>query len=145
MENNVPEPWNCFPARKKQASAQYAELPQWPLKLSKLPTLSPFFHKAHLLIAADCTAFTYDQFRSKAARGRVVTIGCPDTEGDVILDKLRAIITLNDILSIRLVRMDAACCQSWVSKIIDLVVHSGKNIPLQITTVFAEGEDVCEA
>lgn len=73
-----------------------------------------------------------------------MTIGCPDIDGESLSQKIRDVIRLNDIQSIRLVRMNALCC----SKIADIVVmainKSEKDIPLQITTVFAEGENVEE-
>ena len=30
----------------------------WPIKLWKAPMVSPYYHKAHLLIASDCSAFS---------------------------------------------------------------------------------------
>ncbi len=138
-------PWDCPDTFGKYAytvAPGQAHLCQWPLKLSKVSALSPYFHKAHLLIAADCSAFSYMRFHSGLLNGRVLTIGCPDLEGGTFLERISQIVRLNDILSIRLVRMDAPCCASLADAVVQAVRKSGKDIPLQITTVFAEGENV---
>lgn len=115
---------------------------QWPLKLSKVSNVSPYFHKSHLVIAADCSAYAYMRFHQSLLCGRLLTIGCPDLEGDALFQKIRDVIRLNDVQSIRLVRMDAPCCARIADEIIMAIGKSGKDIPLQITTVFAEGENV---
>ena len=51
---------------------------QWPLKLMRISALSPFFHRAHLLLAADCTAFSYTRFDAAFGAGKTLVIGCPD-------------------------------------------------------------------
>ena len=51
-------PWKNFDEfDPTQFSEQSSELMQWPIKLWKAPIVSPYYHGAHLLIAADCTAF----------------------------------------------------------------------------------------
>jgi len=138
-------PWNCpntFGKYANTAAPGQAHLCQWPLKLSKVSPVSPYFHKAHLLIAADCSAFSYVRFHSGLLSGRVLAIGCPDMEGDTFLERISQVVQLNDILSIRLVRMDAPCCAALADAVVLAVRKSGKDIPVQITTVFAEGENV---
>lgn len=83
-------------------------------------------------------------FHKSLLHGRVLTIGCPDIEGTSFTCKISEIIRLNDILSIHLVRMDAPCCKELADTVVMAIKRSGKDIPLQITTVFAEGELVNE-
>ena len=103
-----------------------------------------FWAPMHLLLAADCSAFSYMGFHEGMLRGRVLTIGCPDIEGGGYLAKLEEILRLNDILSIRVVRMDAPCCRVFADAVIMAVRRSRKDIPVQFTTVFTEGEHVGE-
>ena len=147
MPENIAEMlWECPDTfGKEQEDRDHpgsCELVQWPLKLTKVSPVSPYFHKAHLLIAADCSAFSYADFHRGLVRRRVLAIGCPDLEEDRLLDKFSQIVALNDILSIRIVRTDAPCCQKWIPELIAAVKKSGKAIPMQITTVFTGGEDV---
>lgn len=102
-----------------------------------------YYHRANLLIAADCSAYSYLRFHH-FAQGKVLTIGCPDMEGDAFAQKIEEVLRLNDILSIHLVRMDAPCCRRITEIVMNAVQESRKAIPLQITTVFAEGENLAE-
>jgi hypothetical protein len=139
------KPWDSpgtFGKRLYNPAPGQTHLCQWPLKLSKVSNISPYFHKAHLMIAADCSAYSYMRFHQALLRGRLLTIGCPDIEGEALFQKIREVIRLNDIQSIRLVRMDAPCCHRIADAVIMAIKKSGKDIPLQITTVFAEGENV---
>ena len=60
MISNDFNPWKNFDNYHEQMfDDKSSDLVQWPVKLWKVPIVSPYFHHAHLLIAADCTAFTY--------------------------------------------------------------------------------------
>jgi hypothetical protein len=143
MTDKASMPWDCPDTYGKNTYSfkeGQAHLCQWPLKMTMIPALSPYFHRAHLLVAADCTAFSYSRFHMSLLEGRVLIIGCPETDGDRFTDKLGQIIRLNDIMSIAVVRMDAPCCQCLASAVVEAVRFTKKDIPIQITTVFAEGE-----
>ena len=55
----------------KQFADKSSELVQWPIKLWKAPIVSPYYHHAHLLVAADCSAFAYPGFHDMYAKGKV--------------------------------------------------------------------------
>ena len=113
---------------------------QWPLKLMQISPIAPYFHMAHLLIAADCSAFSYARFSEVFISGRTLVIGCPVESGDDFAEKFEHIINLNDILSVTLVRMDAPCCRRMTDAVMSSIRKSGKDIPLRLTTLFSEGE-----
>lgn len=145
MNNENWNPWDSpdtFGKSLYHMAPGQTHMVQWPLKLSKVSDVSPYFHKAHLVIAADCSAYAYMRFHQSLLCGRLLTIGCPDLEGDRLFRKIYDVIRLNDIQSIRLVRMDAPCCSGIADEVLMAIKKSRKDIPLQITTVFAEGEDV---
>ena len=77
---------------------QSSELMQWPIKLWKAPIVSPYYHHAHLLVAADCSAFSYPNFHNAYAKGKVTLICCMDTDFD-IMSKLSQILLHNEIMS----------------------------------------------
>ena len=56
------------------------------------------------------------------------------------LAKKHDIVRLNDVLSIRPVRMDAPCCKGPTDAAVMAIRRSKKDLPLQITTIFSEGE-----
>ena len=147
MDGSDWRPWdipNTFGKSIFNTTPGQTHLYQWPLKLSKVSNVSPYFHKAHLLIAADCSAYSYMRFHQSLLRGRLLTIGCPDIEGEALSQKIRDVIRLNEIQSIRLVRMDVPCCSEIADIVVMAIKKSGRDIPLQITTVLAEGENVEE-
>ena len=60
-----------------------SELRQWPVQIKLVPVNAPYFDGAHLLIAADCTAYAYANFHQEFIRGKITLIGCPKLdEGD---------------------------------------------------------------
>jgi hypothetical protein len=125
----------------QQSVEQWQPPLQWPLKLMRVSSVSPYFHRARLLIAADCAAFTRERFNTMT-HGKILVIGCPDAYGTSFYEKLAEIVRLNEILSITLVRMDAECCGRMTDAVILAIRNSGKDITLQLTTVFTEGEIV---
>ena len=48
---------------------------QWPIQLALIPPRWDFY-RGTIVIAADCTAFVMDRFRSMMAKGDPVIIGC---------------------------------------------------------------------
>lgn len=145
MSKSKAMPWDCpdtFGRDTYRPDEGQAHLCQWPLKMTMIPATSPYFHHAHLLLAADCSAFSYRSFHSAFLRDRVLLIGCPESDGDRFADKLEQILRLNDIRSVTVARMDAPCCASLSGTVVSAVRASRKDIPVQITTVFTEGEIV---
>ena len=115
---------------------------QFPLKLMRISPISPYFHRARLVLSADCAAFSYERFREICSTNSTLVIGCPDGFGEDFKKKLEQILTLNEIQSIMLVRMDANCCRRMTDAVIRAIRSAKRDIPLRITTLFTEGEIV---
>ena len=47
------------------APATSSQLRQWPVQIKLAPVNAPYFNDAHLLIAADCTAYAYGRFHPR--------------------------------------------------------------------------------
>ena len=118
-----------------------SDLVQWPVKLWKIPTVSPYFHHANLLVEADCTAFSYPGFHDGLSRGRVPLICCPENDFDITV-KLADIFRSNDIASVTIVAMDAPCCADFKDMVLAAVKQSHMPVPVQITTLFVDAEIV---
>ena len=143
MNTNTHElPWNCkdtYGHKLFRSDPGQAHLRQWPLKIKLISPLAPYFHKAHLMLAADCAAYSYTHFHN-ILKNKVLIIGCPELDGEEFFEQLKTIVKVNDILSITVARMDAPCCGTLADTVISAVKASGKDIPIQITTIFTEGE-----
>ena len=111
---------------------------QWPIKLELVSDRNPMFDGKHLLIAADCSAFTRPSIINEFGKDGVKIIGCPKL-GVVDLDKLKAIFRNNDIGSVTVVRMEVPCCGPLALKVREAVESSGKAIPLDVITLTRSG------
>ena len=49
-------------------------LSQWPIQIKLVPVNAPYFNDADLLIAADCTAYSYSRFHEDFIKGRITLI-----------------------------------------------------------------------
>ena len=123
-----------------QASAPVtSQLQQWPVQIKLAPVNAPYFKGAHLLIAADCTAYAYGNFHNEFIRGRVTLIGCPKLDEGDYAEKLTRILTFNDIKSVTIVRMEVPCCGGIENAVKRALQASGKFLPWQVVTVTTDG------
>lgn len=116
-----------------------SQLTNWPVQIKLAPVSAPYFDGASLLVAADCSAFTYATFHSKLLAGRVCLIGCPKLDGVDYTEKLTEIIRQNDIRSLTIVRMEVPCCGGLEMAAKNALQASGKFIPWQVVTVNIDG------
>ena len=125
-------------------SAPASRLMQWPVQIKLLPVQAPFYQGARLLIAADCTAFSWADFHERFMKGRITLIGCPKLDEGDYAEKLTEIIRSNDIKSVTVVRMEVPCCGGLELAAKKALQQSGKFIPWQVVTVTVDGRLVEE-
>lgn len=113
-------------------------LRQWPVQLQLVPHNAPYFSSADLLIAADCTAFSYGDFHS-FMKDKITLIGCPKLDDADYSEKLTAILKSNRINSITVIRMEVPCCGGIVHAVKTAMVNSGELIPWRIVTISTDG------
>ena len=111
----------------------------WPVQLKLTPVKSKYFDGAHLLIAADCTAYAYGSFHEDFIDGRALLIGCPKLDAVDYAEKLGEILYANDVRSVTLVRMQVPCCGGLELAAKRAIAASGKDIPLSVVTVASDG------
>ena len=121
------------------ASPAASQLRQWPVQIKLAPVNAPYFDGAHLLIAADCTAYAYGNFHQDFIRNRVTLIGCPKLDAVDYSEKLTAIIAQNDIKSVTIVRMEVPCCGGIEHAAKRALQQSGRFIPWQVVTITTDG------
>ena len=132
------------PAFDQEAVETGSRLNQWPVQLRLTPVRAACFQGAHLLISADCTAYTRGDFHQRFLSGRVTLIGCPKLDQVDYAAKLAAILSENDIRDICLVRMEVPCCGGMEFAIRRALEQSGKQIPLHITVLSTNGKIIQE-
>ena len=90
---------------------------------------------------ADCSAFSYPGFHDALSKGRIPLICCPENDFDITV-KLADIFSLNDIASVTIVTMDKPCCAELKDMVLRAVKASRLPIPVQITNLFVDAEEV---
>ena len=116
-----------------------SQLNNFPVQIKLAPVNAPFFQDADLLIAADCTAFSYGNFHNDFMRNRITLIGCPKLDSVNYAEKLADIFRNNNIRSITVTRMTVPCCGGLPFAVKNALAMSGKEIPLHIVTIKPDG------
>ena len=116
-----------------------SQLRQWPVQIKLAPVNAPYFHQAHLLVAADCTAYAYGAFHQDFIRGKVTLIGCPKLDSVDYSEKLTEILRQNEVKSLTIVRMEVPCCGGIQNAAVTALKNSGKFIPWQVVTISTDG------
>ena len=117
-----------------------SQLGQWPCQIKLVPVNAPYFQGAKLLIAADCTAFSYGNFHNEFMKGKITLVGCPKLDRVDYSEKLTEIIRTNDIKSVTVVRMEVPCCGGLENAAKKAIQNSGKFIPWQVITISVDGK-----
>ena len=133
---------NAVPAAPFHLQSQ---LTNWPVQIKLAPVRAPYFNKARLLIAADCTAYAYANFHQEFLKGKVALIGCPKLDDVDYSEKLTEIIKENDIQSVTIVRMEVPCCGGLQHAAMTALQNSGKFIPWQVVTISIDGKILDQA
>lgn len=127
--------------KKAIAPVQAAsQLSQWPVQIKLAPLNAPYFENAHLLIAADCTAYAYGNFHQDFIRNKITLIGCPKLDEGDYSEKLTEIIRQNNIQSVTIVRMEVPCCGGIEAAAKTAIQNSGKFIPWSVVTISTDGQ-----
>jgi len=116
-----------------------SELRQWPIQIKLVSPNAPYFNGAHILVAADCTAFAYANIHQDFMKGKITIIGCPKLDDVDYSEKLTAILKNNDVKSITVLRMEVPCCAGIVNAVKTSIMNSGKMIPWGYKIVTTEG------
>ena len=121
------------------AGKPVSRLNQWPIQIKLLPANAPFYNGAKLLIAADCTAYSYANLHEEFMKGKITLIGCPKLDMVDYTEKLTEIISSNDIKSVTVVRIEVPCCGGLQAAAEQALRNSGKFIPWQVVTISRDG------
>lgn len=127
-------------SQQAEFTEQPSQLAQWPIQIKLVPVKAPYFNGAKLLIAADCTAYSYASFHTSFMQGHITIIGCPKLDSIEYAEKLTALIQNTDIKSVTVVRMEVPCCGGLEKAAASALQASNKSIPLKVVTITTAGE-----
>lgn len=127
------------PTKTTVSDSYPSALRQWPVQIKLVPAHAPYLNQAHLLIAADCTAYAYGNFHQQFMQNRVTLIGCPKLDMVDYTEKLTEILKQNVIKSVTVVRMEVPCCGGIEQATISALQQSGKFLPWHVVTISTDG------
>lgn len=139
--------------RQKQSGAQVdtsgkrpSELRQWPIQLHLISPQAPYYHKADLLLAADCTAFTLGDFHRDFLKGKALAIACPklDQDKDIYLEKLTALIDDALINTLTVIIMQVPCCGGLAAIAREALNKAKRKISIKTIIVSLQGKILSE-
>ncbi|NHQ59266.1 4Fe-4S binding protein [Chlorobium sp. BLA1] len=128
------------------ASLQVSALRQWPIQLHLVSPQAPYFQGSDLLLAADCAAFAVGDFHAKFMTGKSLGIACPklDSDMDIYVDKLAAMIDHSNINTITVVIMEVPCCGGLMSIVAEALKRASRKVPVKKVVISLKGETLSE-
>lgn len=130
--------------RAEAAPAQglQSQLTQWPVQMHLISPMNPVFHKADLLLAADCTAFAMADFNQAWLPGKKLAIACPklDSNQESYVAKLTALIDEAQVNTITVMIMEVPCCGGLLRAAQAAAQNATRRVPIKAVVVGVDGE-----
>ncbi|MCR4965216.1 MAG: 4Fe-4S ferredoxin [Bacteroidales bacterium] len=132
---NTPNPMS------ENSAEMPSQLTHWPVQLHLINPQSEIFHNADVLLAADCTAYTYASFHQKLLRGRKLAIACPklDSNKESYVDKLRQMIDDAKINTLTVAIMEVPCCGGLLMLVNKALEQASRKVPVKKIVIGIRG------
>jgi len=126
---------------KTVESRQPSLLGHWPVQLTLVPPKASFLQGADVLLAADCTAFSYGAFHRDFLKDHALLVACPKLDNyDAHRDKLIEILRQSDIKSLTVLRMEVPCCAGLTRMAMQAILSSNKTVPFKEVILSIRGD-----
>ena len=135
------------PAKTSGAQREVSsKLRQWPVQLHLVSPRAPYFQKADILLAADCSAFAVGDFHSRYLEGKALATACPklDSGQESYLQKLTALIDESRINTITVLMMEVPCCGGLLQLVRKAAAQAERKVPIKAVIVGLQGEELRE-
>jgi len=128
-------------AEETTAPAAASQLRQWPVQLHLASPMAPYFQKADVVVAADCTAFAYGNFHNDFMKGKAIVIACPklDEGQEIYVEKVQALIEDARINTLTVVTMEVPCCGGLLAMVKQAAAAAGRKVPIKSVVIGIQG------
>jgi hypothetical protein len=125
-----------------ESGKRESHLTQWPIQLHLVSPFAQYYKDSDLLLAADCVGFAYADFHKDFLKGKSIAIACPklDTNKQVYLDKLTAMINESNIKSITVLIMQVPCCGGLLQLAQLANDSANRKVPINTVVIGVNGE-----
>lgn len=123
------------------APAAKSRLRQWPVQLHLASPMAPYFEKADVVVAADCTAFAYGNFHNDFIKDKAIVIACPklDDGQEIYAEKIQALIEDAKVNTLTVVTMEVPCCGGLLAMVKQALAASKRKVPLKHVVIGIQG------
>lgn len=117
-------------------------LTHWPVQMHLINPRASHFQGSHLLLAADCTAFSLGSFHPSFLQGKTLAIACPklDSNREVYVEKLKILIDESQIDMMTVMIMEVPCCGGLLQMAEMAVSQCTRQIPVKLIIVSVDGK-----
>jgi NAD-dependent dihydropyrimidine dehydrogenase PreA subunit len=138
--------FNTPPPATSTGEGEASRLRHWPIQLHLVPPSAPFFQGSDVLLAADCVAFAVGGFHGRFLHGKSLAIACPklDSNQEIYLRKLTAMIDQAEIRSLTVMVMEVPCCRGLVQLAQQAAQAARREVPVTCTVVGVQGGILAE-
>ncbi|OGR52518.1 MAG: 4Fe-4S ferredoxin [Elusimicrobia bacterium GWA2_62_23] len=132
---------NCGCGDDGADPAAKSQLRQWPVQLHLASPMAPYFQKADVVIAADCTAFAYGNFHNDFIKGKAIVIACPklDDGQELYVEKLQGLIEDAKVNTLTVVTMEVPCCGGLLAMVKQAAAASKRKVPIKSVVIGIQG------
>ena len=129
----------AIPLAESRPAKPTSTLGSWPVQLHLINPRAPQFEDSDLLVAADCSAYTYGAFHADFLEGRSLAIACPklDDGRDLYIEKLAVL--LSRARSVRLLIMEVPCCSGLLRLLLEARERAERKHPIKVTVIGIQG------
>ncbi|MFA5816578.1 MAG: 4Fe-4S binding protein [Bacteroidales bacterium] len=117
-------------------------LTHWPVQMHLINPGAGHFQGSHLLLAADCTAFSLGSFHPGFLQGKTLAIACPklDSNREVYVEKLKILIDESQIDMLTIMIMEVPCCSGLLQMAELALSQCSRQIPVKLIIVSVDGQ-----
>jgi ferredoxin len=130
----------------QDSAARPSQLGQWPVQLHLVSPDAPYYRKADLLIASDCSAFAAGDFHNDFLKGKALAIACPklDKGQEIYVEKITAMIDRAQVNTITVLMMEVPCCGGLFYLVKEALEKATRKVPVKKVILSLQGEVIRE-
>jgi len=123
-----------------------SELSHWPVQLHLVLPDAQYFRNKDIVIAADCSAYSYGNFHQKFLKNKSLVIACPklDSGLETYVEKIITMIEVALINTITIVRMQVPCCGGLTTIVNKAISKCNRKVPVKEIIISINGEIIKE-
>jgi len=118
-----------------------SQLGQWPVQLTLVSPMAPYFVGADLMLVADCVPFAMGDFHTKFLKGNAIAVACPKLDDTgAYVQKIADILTTGKPKSLTAVHMEVPCCNGLRVLAEKAIAQSSSDLTIKDITISLRGE-----